>query len=81
MRYAGNTGYLRRASTSPTTDADLTLPSPGSSGSLSDLFSIAIDTAVPKIAFINTTVADETYGVGQDIPILLTFTGTVDING
>lgn len=80
VNYAGNIGYLRRASTSPTTDADLTLPSPGTSGSLSDSVAIAIDTTVSQIAYVNTTVANGSYGVGQEVPVLLTFTVPVEFN-
>ncbi|CAM9289872.1 unnamed protein product, partial [Sphacelaria rigidula] len=80
VSYAGNEGYLRRASTWPTTDADLVLPPPGTSGSLSDLVSIALDTTVPRIKHLNTSIADGTYGVGQEVPVLVTFTAPVEVN-
>lgn len=81
VRYAGNTGYIRRSSTSPTTDADLTLPSPGSSGSLSNSVSIAIDTMVPRVTAILTDMANGSYGIGQEVILLLVFTGPVGVNG
>lgn len=81
VKYAGNTGYLRRASTSPTTDADLTLPSPGSSGSLSDFASIVLDTTAPRVESINTSLANSSYGVGQEVTLLVTFTAPVGVNG
>lgn len=81
VRYAGNVGYLRRAATSPITDADLTLPTPGSSGSLSDLVSVVVDTSVARVNAVNTTLADGSYGVGEEVLLLVTFTSSVGVNG
>lgn len=81
VRYAGNVGYLRRASTSPTTDADLVLPTPGSSGSLSEHASIVIDTSVARAVMVNTSLTDGSYGVGQEMLLMVSFTASVGVNG
>ncbi|CAM9908328.1 unnamed protein product [Ectocarpus sp. 12 AP-2014] len=78
--YAGNFGYLRRTSTWPTTDADLTLPEPGSSGSLSGGNVVVVDTKVARVIAVNTSLADGVYGVGEEIPLLVTFTSAVSVN-
>ena len=80
MSYAGNFGYLRRTSTRPTTDADLTLPAPGSSGSLSDASTVVVDTTVAKVATVSTSFPDGIYGVGEDIVLLVTFTAAVEVD-
>ncbi|CAM9705178.1 unnamed protein product, partial [Ectocarpus sp. 4 AP-2014] len=75
-----NFGYLRRTSTWPTTDADLTLPEPGSSGSLSGGNVVVVDTKVARVIAVNTRLADGVYGVGEEIPLLVTFTSAVSVN-
>ncbi|CAM9804617.1 unnamed protein product, partial [Scytosiphon promiscuus] len=82
VSYAGNFGYLRRVSTWPTTDADLTLPEPGSSGSLSgDPHSVVVvDTTVARVVAVNTSVASGVYGVGEEIMLRVTFTAAVGVN-
>ena len=80
VRYAGNCGYLRRTSTSPTTDADLTLPEPGSLGSLSNLTSVVVDTSVARVIAVNSSLADGSYGVGEEILLLVTFSSSVGVN-
>lgn len=81
VRYAGNVGYLRRASTSPTTDADLVLPTPGSSGSLSEYAAIVINTNVARAVMVNTSLTDGSYGVGQEMILMVSFTASVGVNG
>lgn len=80
MSYAGNFGYLRRTSTWPTTDVDLTLPAPGSSGSLSDTLTIVVDTTVAKVVDVRTSVVDGIYGVGEEIPLSINFTSAVTVD-
>lgn len=82
MRYAGNFGYLRRTSTWPTTDADLTLPIPGSSGSLSgdSLSLVVVDTRVARVVAVNTSLANGVYGVGEEVLLLVTFSSAVGVN-
>ncbi|CAM9573278.1 unnamed protein product, partial [Choristocarpus tenellus] len=78
---AGVVGYLRRVASKPVMDADLTLPSPGSEGSLSAaMAALVLDTSVPYVTTINSTLVDGTYGVGQNIPVLVTFSGRVGVN-
>ncbi|MFY0592910.1 cadherin domain-containing protein, partial [Roseivirga sp.] len=77
-------------------DTDLTLPIPGASGSLSANKDLVIDGVEPTITNISSTAANGTYGIGDVIPIVVTFseemssgaqsdhitleTGTLDIN-
>lgn len=69
-------------STWPTTDADLTLPEPGSPASLSrDLrFVVVVDTTVARVVTVNTSLASGVYGVGEEIMLTVTFTSAVGVN-
>lgn len=80
MSYAGNFGYLRRTSTWPTTDADLTLPGPGSLNSLSGVSAVVVDTTVAKVVTVSTSLVDGIYGVGEEILLLVTFTSAVEVD-
>lgn len=81
VSYAGNFGYLRRTATQPTTDADLTLPQPGSSGSLSAVApNLVLNTAVASVVSVETSLDNGTYGVGEEIPLLVTFAATVEVD-
>lgn len=82
MSYAGNFGYLRRTSTWPTTDADLTLPIPGSPGSLSGdpLSLLVVDTRVAKVVAVNTSLTSGVYGVGEEVLLLVIFSSAVGVN-
>ncbi|MFW9946185.1 MAG: NosD domain-containing protein [Candidatus Odinarchaeota archaeon] len=62
-------------------DAVLTLPSPGSAGSLGANKNIVIDTEVAAILDVNSTKLDGSYGVGEVIVITITFTEPVYVTG
>ncbi|MFX1493143.1 MAG: NosD domain-containing protein, partial [Promethearchaeota archaeon] len=62
-------------------DAVLTLPSPGSAGSLGANKNIVIDTEVAAVLDVNSTKLDGSYGVGEVIVITITFTEPVYVTG
>ncbi|GAG35198.1 unnamed protein product, partial [marine sediment metagenome] len=61
--------------------AVLTLPSPGTAGSLGSNKNIIIDTEASTITEVSSTKADGTYTVGEIIQITITFSESVDITG
>jgi VCBS repeat-containing protein len=61
-------------------DADLTLPAPGSVGSISHTQAIAIDTHVPSITGVTTTSPNGGYGTGKVITLMITFDKIVAVN-
>ncbi|MFX1267286.1 MAG: NosD domain-containing protein [Promethearchaeota archaeon] len=62
-------------------DADLELPIPGASGSLSFNKDIIIDTTGPTITNVSATNADGTYGTGAVIYITIAFSEAVYVTG
>ncbi|MFX0180129.1 MAG: NosD domain-containing protein, partial [Candidatus Hodarchaeota archaeon] len=62
-------------------DAVLTLPSPGSAGSLGANKNIVIDTEVAAVLDVNSTKLDGSYGVGEVIVITISFTEPVYVTG
>jgi len=72
---------IKRRSTHPITDADLTLPLPGLYGSLSYRHTIRIDTSPPGVVMVITNVPDGTYGSGYIIDILVVFSAPVVVAG
>ena len=54
-------------------DAILTLPTPGSAGSLAYNKALVVDGFGPVVYSISSTVSDSTYDVGSVIPITITF--------
>lgn len=76
-----NTGTIKRKSTTPTTDAILTLPVNGGSGSLSVNKNIVIDTSDPKVLSVTTTTADGVYTAGDVIQVVVTFDVPVAVTG
>ncbi|CAK4204888.1 unnamed protein product [Aphanomyces euteiches] len=72
--------WIRRLSTLPTTDVQLTLPLPGSAHSLSRFF-IAIDTTPPVVLDVSASKPDGTYYSGDVIPIVVTFSLPVMATG
>ncbi len=65
-------------------NATLTLPAPGSPGSLSGTSSIAVQTdttAVPFVANVSSPALNRTYGVGAQIPIVVSLGIPVKVSG
>ncbi|MFX1557910.1 MAG: Ig-like domain-containing protein, partial [Promethearchaeota archaeon] len=62
-------------------DAVLTLPTPGSSGSLSYNKEIVIDTSYPVIINVSTPQSNGAYTVGEIIDIEITFSENVYVTG
>jgi hypothetical protein len=62
-------------------DAALNLPTPGAANSLGATKNIVIDTAVPGIASVSSTVPDSAYGVTAVIPITVMFSEPVTVTG
>jgi ELWxxDGT repeat protein len=62
-------------------NATLTLPAPGATNSLGANKNIAIDTTVPRIASVNSTLANGSYTVGQVVPITVNFNESVNVTG
>lgn len=61
--------------------AQLTLPSPGAAGSLSNGRSIALDTRAPTVFSLGSPTADGSYTAGEVIPITVTFSEPVLVAG
>lgn len=61
--------------------ADLTLPTPGATGSLSANKAIVIDTAAPTVVSVTSTTLDGTYGDSDSINVTVTFSEPVTLAG
>jgi hypothetical protein len=61
--------------------ANVTLPAPGSLGSLSDNKDIILETISPTITNVSSTKPDGTYGEGEIINIIITFSESVYVTG
>jgi subtilisin-like proprotein convertase family protein len=73
-----NGGTIKDAATNAAT---LTLPAPGTTGSLGVNKSIVIDTTAPSVSGVSSTTANGTYGVGSVIAITVTFGKPVVVTG
>ncbi|MEI6232080.1 MAG: MBG domain-containing protein [Planctomycetota bacterium] len=62
-------------------DAVITLPAPGSVGSLGANKNIVIDTVGPTVVNVSSTVADSSYKANQIIPITVTFNEVAIVTG
>ncbi|NVM46829.1 MAG: hypothetical protein HWN79_18130, partial [Candidatus Lokiarchaeota archaeon] len=62
-------------------DANVTLPTPGSLGSLSDNKDIILKTISPTITDVSSTKPDGTYGAGEIINITINFSESVFVTG
>jgi hypothetical protein len=62
-------------------DADLALPAPGASGSISKSKVIVIDTTHPNVLSVNSAKPDGSYRQGEVIDIEIEFTESVDVTG
>ena len=61
--------------------AVLTLAAPGDAGSLGANKDIAINTVSPTVTNVTSTTLDGTYGIGQVIPVTVTFSTPVVVTG
>ena len=61
--------------------ANLTLPAPGSPGSLARAGSIAVDTAAPRVLGVEPATPDGAYGIGATIEVHVLFTEPVSVAG
>ncbi len=52
---------------------------PGNSGSLSADDSLVVDTIVADVVSVETSLANGTYGVGEEILVLVTFASAVEV--
>ncbi len=73
-----NGGTIRDAASN---DATLTLPAPGTPGSLAANTAIVIDTTAPTVTSVTSTSADGTYGPGAVLPVQVTFSEAVIVTG
>ncbi|MBN8524507.1 MAG: hypothetical protein J0M02_04115 [Planctomycetes bacterium] len=74
-------GSIRDALTGSANAAVLTLPAPGSVGSLGANKAIVIDTAAPTVTGVGSAVANGGYGSGAVIDIQVTFSEAVTVSG
>jgi len=72
-----NSGTIKDAATN---NAVLTLPTPGTVGSLAANKAIVIDTTAPTITDVTSSKANGTYGVGTVINIQVTFSETINVD-
>ncbi|GMF20117.1 unnamed protein product [Phytophthora lilii] len=68
------TGSIKRLSTTPFTNADLTLSTPGSAGSLRASSAIVINTDAPQISKVKAITRDGVYKAGDSIFFEIIFT-------
>jgi hypothetical protein len=61
--------------------AVLTLPAPGTAGSLSASFNIVVDTSGSQVTGVSSTLADGTYGAGIVVPVTVAFNHPVSVAG
>ncbi|HIN26656.1 MAG TPA: LamG domain-containing protein, partial [Candidatus Marinimicrobia bacterium] len=73
-----NSGTIRDAAGN---DATLTLPTPGSTGSLAANKALIIDGIGPLVSSVSSTAPDSTYNVGSMLPITITFNEIVVVTG
>lgn len=71
-------GTIKNVSTA---DANLTLPTPGIVGSISDNQAIVIDAVVPLVSQVSTLKANGSYSNGESIDILVEFDEAVNVLG
>ncbi len=82
LDYASTTALALNGGTiSDANAAILTLPAPGSTGSLAANKNIVIDAVAPTVTGISSTDADGTYGAGAVITITIGFSAAVEVTG
>ncbi len=62
-------------------NANLSLPLPGSAGSLGANKAIIIDTTAPTVTGVTSSLADGSYKAGQVIPVQVNFSEIVNVTG
>ena len=62
-------------------NADLTLPAPGTAGSLGANDDIVIDTSIPTVTGVSSPLPNGSYRVGQVVPVTVTFSEAVTVTG
>jgi hypothetical protein len=75
-----NSGTIKDTDNSPNS-AVLTLPAPGSAGSLGAGSNIVVDTVAPTVTGVTSTTPDGTYGVGAVVNVDVAFSKTVVVTG
>ena len=75
-----NGGTIEDTVTNPNA-AVLTLPAPGSSGSIGGTKSITIDTTAPTVTGVSSTTANGSYGIGSVIAITVSWSKAVVVSG
>jgi hypothetical protein len=76
-----NGGTIKDTVTTNPNAANLTLPAPGSAGSIGGTKSIAIDTTAPTVTAVTSTTANGTYGVSSVITITVGWSKPVVVTG
>ncbi|MGI0008346.1 MAG: hypothetical protein ACRD92_01855 [Nitrosopumilaceae archaeon] len=75
-----NGGTIKDSATN-TINVILTLPTPGTAGSLDANKNIVIDTTGPTVSSVSSTVINGAYGVGNTIAVTVTFSEAVTVTG
>ena len=73
-----NSGTIRDAATN---NANLTLPPTGDVSSLGGNKNIVIDTTLPTVTSVTSTLADGSYDAGTVVPVTVTFSEPVTVTG
>ena len=73
-----NGGTIKDSVGSPAT---LTLPSPGTAGSLGANKTITIETTLPAVTSVSSTAKNGTYGTGAVVPVTVSFNLPVNVKG
>ena len=76
-----NPGAIKRASATPTIDANLTLPDPGMEGSLSSNASILLDCKTPFISKLWSPQSPGRYSTDDVISVMVEFSRAVIVQG
>ena len=71
-------GYIRRSSSAPFIDADLTLPVPGHTGSLSQ-YKLLVDGRAPYLSSIEFVSPEGVYGTADKIVISMNFSAAIEV--
>lgn len=78
---ASNRAQILRLSTTVFTNAIVTLPAPGSPGSLSSSKNLVLDSVQPTIVDVRSPSTDGTYDIGETIELLVEFSRNVVVVG